>query len=92
MLTNENLVSESIHQLGGLQRIYKFGERFGLSLVNSEMCHCYEFAWEAAVLIDGKISCIPLGDVVVFSNDDEANDFILKAKAYFESAEAKLIP
>ena len=86
MLTDNNLKEEKPNSIGGVQRLYKFKGGWGLSLINSPMAHSYPFAWEAAVLgVDGHIDySSPLSDdVVVFSSDDEANQFIEKARCYF---------
>jgi len=85
MLTNEYLLKERAH-LEGTQRLYEFPNKWGLSLVNSKMLHAYPFAWEAAVLNPaGNLDySTPLtDDTEVFMSDDEANDFIEKAKSYF---------
>jgi hypothetical protein len=88
-LTSKNLVSEEPH-LGGVQRIYKFKNGWGLSLVNSSRIHAYTFAWEAAVLNpDGELSydtAITL-DIEVFHSDEETNAFIKKARNYFEMSD-----
>jgi len=90
MLTNEGLIKEREHPsgLGGVQRIYRFGD-YGLSLINTPMAHAYPFAWEAGVLkfkgdnweltYDTELS----DDVEIFSTEEEANEFILKAKEHF---------
>jgi hypothetical protein len=92
-LTNTNLIIQRSH-IGGVQRLYKIGNGYGLSLVNSPLLHSYKFAWEAAVLKglkdDGSFDSItydtPLtDDVEVFDSDDEANAFINKAIAWAES-------
>lgn len=91
MLTDEGLIEERAHPSGleGVQRLYRFGD-YGLSLINMPTAHGYPFAWEAAVLVfDGKDYEItyktPLtSDVEVFSTDEETNEFILKARNYFE--------
>jgi len=93
-LTDECLLSERPHHapIGGVQRIYRFKDGHGLSLVNGPMLHSYEFAWEAAVLKDvrddGRFGSLdydtPLtSDVEVFDSDDEANAFIKRAIAHF---------
>lgn len=90
MLTNENLLLERPHpgRLGGVQRIYRFANGFGLSVVNSPMLHAYPFAWEIAVLenvtedgadFDLTYDTPLTSDVEVFSNDAETNDFIHRA-------------
>ena len=54
MLTDKNLIKEVPHPsgIGGVQRIYRFPNGFGLSLINSPLAHTFSFAWEAAVLRD----------------------------------------
>lgn len=42
MLTDKNLLVERAH-LGGTQRIYRFANGFGLSLVDSGMLHLSHF-------------------------------------------------
>lgn len=84
-LTNENLVSERKHFGGGVQKIYRFANGFGLSVVNSPILHSYPFAWEIAVVKnlteDGNSFDLtydtPLtNDVEVFMDSATANDFI----------------
>ena len=94
-LTDENLLTERSHinsSIGGIQRIYRFKNNFGLSLVNSPMLHSYPFAWEAAVLekVSDKGTSFKLtydtpltNDIEVFSSVEEANEFITKAAKYF---------
>lgn len=86
-LIDNGLVLERPH-LEGVQRIYRLPNGYGLSAVNSTMLHSYTFAWEIAVLEgvndDGTFADLsydtPLtSDVEVFSTDEEANEFILKA-------------
>ena len=90
-LTDENLVLEQRH-LGGVQRIYRFPDGHGLSLINGPMAHGFPFAWEAAVLWqvkkDGSSGRIqyttPLtSDIEVFQTDAEANEFIDRARKMF---------
>lgn len=92
MLTDENLILERNGGISGRQRIYRFPNGHGLSLVNGYALHHYPFAWEAAVLKDvtpdgGRFEInydTPLtDDVMVFGTDDEANEFIAKAASYF---------
>jgi hypothetical protein len=87
-ITNDHLLLERPHRLGGVQRIYRFKSGYGLSVVNAPMLHSYPFSWEIAVLKDvkedGRFSDIcydtPLtDDVEVFPNDAEANAFIERA-------------
>ena len=89
-MTDDGLVEEKPHSfMGGVQRIYRWGDG-GLSLINGKMAHAYPFAWEAGVL---SFKGEPLGaltyetplssDVEVFQSDEEANEFIQKAKEYF---------
>ena len=92
-LTNEGLVSEQPHKsafIGGVQRMYRWGD-YGLSVVNGPVLHAYPFAWEIAVLKydeKGRFDLVydtPLtGDVEVFGTDEDANEFIEKARKYFE--------
>ena len=90
MITNKALLLERPHpnDLGGVQRLYKLGNGYGISLVNSPMLHSYPFAWEAAVVSNiqdnGEFDSLsydtPLtSDVEVFKNDDDANAFIERA-------------
>lgn len=92
MLTDENLILERPHPagLGGVQRIYRFANGYGLSAVNSPILHVAPFAWEFAVLEhvseDGQSFELtyktPLTeDVEVCGSDAEANDFIKAAAA-----------
>jgi hypothetical protein len=91
-LTDDGLLLERPNGgIGGVQRLYRWGSG-GLSLVDSPMLHSYPFAWEAGVLAFNEKGAwsltyeTPLSqDVEVFSTEDEANTFILKAKAYFEA-------
>ena len=94
-LTDKHLVVERPH-LGGVQRVYRFNDGHGLSLVNAPMLHSYPFAWEAAV-INGVAETgasfrivydTPLSnDVEVFQSDDEANEFIERAAELFNAAQ-----
>lgn len=93
-LTDEDLLLERSHPglVGGVQRIYHFGNGKGLSVVNSPMLHSYPFAWEAAVIngiekLDEGFKYDKIdytteltNDVEVFTTDEEANAFIAKAK------------
>lgn len=92
-LTDENLLLERQH-LSGVQRLYRFKNGAGLSLVNASILHSYPFEWEAAVLkgvtpegaFKGLDYSTPLtGDVEVFQSEKEANEFIAKAAALFAS-------
>ena len=86
MLTNEHLEVERSNSIGGVQRLYKFPNGWGLSLINSPMAHAYRYAWEAAVLApDGDIDySTPLtADVEVFATDEDTNAFIHRARRYF---------
>ncbi len=87
-LTNNCFESERGH-LGGVQRMYKLPNGYGLSLVNAAMLHSYPFAWEAAVFYPkgGLAYNTPLtSDVEVFYTDEQANDFIARAIAWAETA------
>jgi hypothetical protein len=84
-ITDKNLLLENPHFPGGVQRIYKLANGYGLSAVNSPMLHSYPFAWEIAVLTevteDGRFSNLsydtPLtSDVEVFPTVEGANAFI----------------
>jgi len=84
------LVLERRH-FDGVQRLYKLPNGYGLSLVNATLLHSYVFAWEAAVVTamqdDGSFGIItyrtPLTtDVEVFVTDEEANNFIQRAKMW----------
>lgn len=93
MITDKNLLLERPHpSLGGVQRIYRFSNGYGLSLVNSPMLHLYQFEWEAAVIknvsddgMDFKLTYETMltDDVEVFFSCEDANDFINKAAAMF---------
>lgn len=99
MLTNECLVSERSHpvpEVGGRQRIYRFKNGKGLSVVNSPVLHSYPFAWEVAVIsgVDEEGNFEGLcyeteltDDVEVFSTDEETNEFIQKAITLFDKEE-----
>ncbi len=87
MLTDDMLKEERPHPLGGVQRIYALPNAYALSLTDTPLAHAYEFAWEAAVFgIDGHLTyATPLtSDVEVFFTDEQANDFIARAKAWAE--------
>lgn len=96
MITNDFLLTEQSHPsgFGGVQRIYRFANGMGLSAVNSPMLHVYSFAWEIAVLKgvedSGDFEKIDYTtdlteDVEVFTNDDDANEFIARAATLFGS-------
>ena len=92
MLTNDNLIEERPHDpfIGGVQRLYRFKDGHGLSVVNGKALHAYFFAWEIAVIKwnDNKFeldyTTELTGDVEVFSTDEEANNFIRRAKELFD--------
>ena len=88
MLTNDNLLFEGSLN-GGTQRVYRYANGCGLSLVNSTILHPYPFAWEAAVLrnvsengakfeltYDTELT----DDVIVFHTEEMANEFIKRAE------------
>lgn len=90
MLTEKDLLLERPHPggIGGVQRLYRYENGYGLSVVNSTMLHSYSFAWEIAVvenmLEDGEGFDLTYdteltNDVEVFSDDAETNAFIEKA-------------
>jgi hypothetical protein len=94
MLTDDNLLVERDSGVSGTQRIYRFKNGMGLSLVNGPMLHSYPFAWEAAVLegvredggFDRLSYSTPLTkDVEVFESEDEANEFIQRAAQLFNA-------
>jgi hypothetical protein len=87
-ITNNHLLLERPNRIGGKQRIYRFSNGYGLSVVNATELHSYPFAWEIAVLkgVDEKGNFEDLcydtpltDDVEVFGSDEEANDFIERA-------------
>ena len=94
-LTSEDLLLERPNlYVGGVQRIYRFKNGYGLSLINGPLAHAYPFAWEAAVLEDVSEDGnnfeltydSPLtDDIIVFSSDEEANAFIRRAKRVLEA-------
>ncbi len=95
MITDKHFLMEKPGSTGGVQRIYRFSDGHGLSLVNSSMLHSYGFAWEAAVLsgVDdkGKYDNIIYdteltNDVEVFQSNAEANAFIERAAKLFGEA------
>jgi len=97
MLTDDHLVKHEIRSdgIGGVQRIYRFANGYGLSLIDDPMLHSYSFAWEAAVLKgvtnEGKFKGVyygsPLTDsVVAFDTEEDANAFIHRAAEHFGSA------
>jgi len=82
MITDEYLEKEKPHRLGGVQRIYKFPNGWGLSAVNAQRIFVYPFAWEISVLnSEGHLdySTELTDDVEVFGTDEETNKFILRA-------------
>lgn len=94
MLKDDFLVTERPHPLGGIQRIHRFPDGHGLSIVNSPMLHAYPFAWECAVLEnvseDGNSFELTYdtdltSDVEVFDTDQEMNSFIDRAITLFGS-------
>lgn len=83
MITDDMLIDERPH-LGGVHRVYRLPNGYGLSLINSQMVHAYQFAWEAAVRTpNGHLTYeTPLTeDVEVFFNEEDANEFIARARA-----------
>lgn len=103
MLTDLNLYSEHEHNFdcpnylktkgfNGIQRLYRFNNNYGLSLVNTPILHTYPFAWEAAVIrFDSAESDVfniiydteLTDDIEVFDTDEEANAFIEHAEQLF---------
>lgn len=89
MLTDNYLLLEKPHpSVGGVQRIYRFDNGYGLSVVNGAMLHGYSFAWEIAVLkdvakdgssFDLTYDTELTDDIEVFDSDEETNAFIKKA-------------
>jgi hypothetical protein len=97
MITNKHLLLERPNRIGGIQRIYRFADGHGLSVVNSPMLHSYPFAWEIAVVngvddsgsFDNLDYSTPLTkDVEVFADDKDANEFIERAAAHFSVTRA----
>lgn len=93
-ITNDNLLLERPHhsKLGGVQRIYRFANGMGLSVVNTPMLHSYPFAWEIAVIkgVDDNgngfdlVYDTPLtNDVEVFYTDIDTDIFIQRALDLF---------
>jgi len=91
MITDKNLCYTR-KRLGGEQRIYRFKDGHGLSLINDPSAHFCNYAWEAAVLENvsegGQTYEITYdteltADVKVFATDEEANDFINRAEKLF---------
>ena len=98
MITKAHMVEEKPNAIGGVQRLYRVGN-WGLSVIDSPMAHSFRYAWEAAVLkydADGNWHLTydtPLTqDVEVFFNDDEANEFLDRAFAWFEANPAEATP
>lgn len=95
VLTNNNLLLEQPHPstgMGGVQRIYRFKNGMGLSVINAKVLHSYPFAWEIAVVSgvrdDGTFGGVVYdteltSDVEVFSNNADANEFIARAEKLF---------
>lgn len=95
MLTDANLLLERLHPsrgMGGVQRIYRFKNGMGLSVINATQLHSFPFAWEIAVISgvqdDGNFSGLVYdteltSDVEVFANNEGANAFIAKAEKLF---------
>lgn len=100
MITDNNLVMEQAHpkMFGGVQRVYRFKDGYGLSVVNAPILHSYPFAWEIAVVTgvksDGSFESLSYdteltSDVEVFDSDDDANNFIERASVLFGEIEGK---
>lgn len=92
-LTKEWLKTERLNSIGGVQRIYDMGHGWTLSAINSPMAHSYAYAWEFAVV--GPEGVLEYGteltsDVEVFSTDAEAEEFLRRARAYFDEKGASL--
>lgn len=92
ILTDDHLLFERQTDISGTQRLYRFPDGHGLSVVNGPMLHHYPFAREIAVLADvtedGTSFALTYDteltdDVETFSTDEEANEFILKAISLF---------
>ncbi|WP_319519838.1 hypothetical protein [uncultured Martelella sp.] len=91
-ITNDMLILERGNPAaGGVQRLYRLPNGFGLSLINGPIAHPYPYAWEAAVVTNmdetGKYERISYDteltrDVEVFETVQEANDFIGRAKKW----------
>lgn len=95
-LTDDLLVKASPrHDLsGGEARYYKLPNGYGLLAQSDPMLHSYPFAWEFAVVtnmsdegtFDDLSYDTPLAeDVVVCDTDEEANEFIARARAWAEA-------
>jgi hypothetical protein len=95
-LTDDMLVKASTRSdlSGGDARYYKLPNGFGLSAQSDTMLHSYPFAWEFAVVsgmrddgrFEGLVYDTPLTeDIVVVDTDEEANEFIARAKAWATS-------
>jgi hypothetical protein len=54
---------------------------YALSVTNNPALHTYQFAWEIAVVKNGKLRYdTPItSDIIVTSSDDEANEVIHRA-------------
>lgn len=92
MITDNNLLTVEPGHFGGIQRIYRFNNNFGLSALNACVLQRYIFAWEIAVIKNVSDNGL-LFDVTfdtpltktfeVFATDKLADAFIEKARAYF---------
>ena len=77
-----------------MQRIYRFVNRYGVSIINDPILHSYPFAWEAAVIKFVEDEGEPFhlcydtpltSDVEVFHSNEETNEFLAKVKAWSEA-------
>lgn len=82
MITKNSLYEQTDYFLGGVQRRYLLSNGWELSALNCSKLHDYNFAWEIALINPtGEISYdTPIADdVMIFHNDEDANEFINKA-------------
>lgn len=95
-MTNDGLILTRNTGISGEQRLYRWGN-WGLSVVNGSALHSYAFRREAAVVhftdkrgpndFDLCYETPLTSDVEVFQSDEEADEFVERARAYFESAD-----
>jgi hypothetical protein len=65
---------EHSHPFGGIQRIYDLGNGTKLSAINSPVLHIFSYAWEIALINDGRV----IGEPITFVTEEKAQDYIKK--------------
>ena len=90
LITQKNLKKEKIRNIGGLQRIYRLENGYGLQVIESTIAYPDICVWEIAVLkniekdgasysFDITYNTSLTNDIETFYTEEEANAFIERA-------------